>query len=95
MNKHALNATLGIVAREARRKSAQSLLDVGKQIGCNRQNVSHLELGEQGWSVARFVAYARAVNASPTHLLRTALLRLDGKPRELDAQEDEQQGAAS
>lgn len=79
MDKKALNATLGIVAREARHKSEQSMSDVARQIGCNKQNVSHLELGENLWSVHRFCAYARAVRASPTHLLRVALSRLEGK----------------
>jgi len=93
MDKQNLNAVLGIVAREARRKSGLSLQSVGDEIGCNRRNVSHLELGKQGWSVQRFVAYARAVNASPSHLLRVALSRR-GRKTQPDSHEEHHQDPA-
>lgn len=79
MDKKTLNVVLGVVAREARRKSGQSMSQVARQVGCNKQNVSHLELGENLWSVHRWVLYARSVHASPTALLRTALSRIEGK----------------
>lgn len=92
MDKRNLNVVLGLVAREARRKSGKSLKQVGDSIGCNRQNVSHLELGEQSWSVHRLVMYASAVSMPAPALLRAALQRRKGNPK-TDSHEEEPQAA--
>lgn len=96
MDKRTLNVVLGLVAREARQKAHKSLKQVGDAIGCNRQNVSHLELGEQSWSVHRLVMYARAVHLPPSALLRSALQRRRANPKPVPvSHEEEHQGTAA
>ena len=73
MDKRTLNATLGILAREARRKSRQSLVDVGRKIGCNKQNVSQ-ELYLVDETDDYFIL---AFEAMPTETQNTSTLKID------------------